>query len=86
MEYADAFVLFSVTVADCARTVGRSVVHHDHFVLSGRQVLIEGRSDTLADQPFEVVQRNYDADFFRHHIWSNSTDSAVLGKERYQNY
>ena len=28
----------------------------------------------------------YDADFFRHHIWSNSTDSAVLGKERYQNY
>lgn len=24
--------------------------------------------------------------FFRHHIWSNSTDSAVLGKERYQNY
>lgn len=46
------------------RTVGRSVVHHDHFVLFGRQVLIEGRSDTLADQPFEVVQRNYDADFF----------------------
>ena len=24
------------------RTVGRSVVHHDHFVLFGRQVLIEG--------------------------------------------
>lgn len=24
--------------------------------------------------------------FFRHYIWSNSTDSAVLGKERYQNY
>ena len=47
MEYADAFVLFSVTVADCARTVGRSVVDEQQLEIG--HALQENASDAFIE-------------------------------------
>ena len=47
VEYADAFVLFSVTVADCSRTVGRSVV--DEQQLEVGHALRENAPDTFIE-------------------------------------
>jgi len=47
VEYADAFVLFSVTVADCSRTVGRSVVDEQQLEIG--HALRENAPDTFIE-------------------------------------